>query len=131
MVQRGPTCVFSMEAHETIVMPDFTEDNGIPRYAIEDIDITLHSMAPPLFMQISEQVLTPRYKAIDKEMHENLEKTGFKLTWSRYPGGPEIGPLGLLTENLASGTSMFFYSLAVPFFLINSSPGRRHYLNDH
>jgi len=133
MIQRSATCVFSMNAHEAIAMANFVEEDGIPRYSLDDLDLAsgLHSMPPPFLMQMAEQRITALYKAIDKEMHENLEKAGFKLTWSLYPGGPEVGPVGLLVENLAAGTSMCLSSCTLEPLLTNFSPGRWHRPDDH
>jgi len=112
MIQRSATCVFSMEAHEAVAMKDYAEDNGSPRHSLEDVDLSLHSVPMPLLLEIAAQPvvgITARYKAYDKARNEELAKTGFNLTWSQYPGGPEIGPIGLLAENLASGTSKYLF----------------------
>lgn len=109
MVQRNGTCVVTPKAAELVGAPDYAEDSGIPRYALNDFDLFLNSIALPQLLQIAAQPevgITAKYKAIDKELLEGLEKAGYKLQYSIEPGGPEVGTVGFLYERAAAKTRM-------------------------
>jgi len=113
MIQRSPNCLVTSKAAEIIGAPDYAEDNGIPRYALNDYDLFLNSLALPQLMQVASQPevgITAKFKAIDKELLEGLKKAGYRLQYSIEPGGPEVGLLGFLYHRFAarSRTSMFF-----------------------
>jgi len=111
MVQRSGTCVVSNAANEKIGQPDYAEKDGVPLYAaIDDIDLSQHSLAFPLLLEIAADPVngpTALCKAFDREQLEKLEEVGFRLKWSLVPGGPEVGFLGYILEKFASGTSKF------------------------
>jgi len=102
--------VITEKSNEAMAHVDYVEDEGVPRYNVDDADLAHNSMPLPLLMEISAQPetgITAGYKRIDREILDGLAKAGFKLNWSLVPGGPEYGFVGILFQKAASGTRTF------------------------
>ncbi|KAJ6569844.1 FAD/NAD(P)-binding domain-containing protein [Mycena vulgaris] len=89
MVQRGATCtvLFAPTKH----------------MAREDGDLLNNSMPYALVLKLAAGGGTQRLKNLDKKLHDDLAKTGFKLTWELTPGGEQVGFPGFFFEVSASG----------------------------
>ncbi|KAJ7154020.1 FAD/NAD(P)-binding domain-containing protein [Mycena crocata] len=102
MVQRSATCVISFSTAEKSIFGNANSE----RVAIEDADFMTHSMPPALAVKLAVGGATQRLKQMDQKLHEDLAKTGFKLTWELTPGGGEVGLLGFFLERTASGSML-------------------------
>lgn len=108
MVQRSATCVISHSTiDKTIFNNPFSE-----RLAIEDVDFLNHSTPHALTIKLATGGATQRIKDLDKKLHDDLTKTGFKLTWELTPGGGEVGFLGFFFE--VSPRNIFGLRLTFP-----------------
>jgi hypothetical protein len=88
MVQRSATCVTSFDTADKIMF------SPTAHLATEDGDFMNNSMSPALALQFALGGGTQMVKAMDRELHEGLTKSGFKLTWEITPGGGEVGFAG-------------------------------------
>ena len=121
MIQRSGTCVITEKSNEAMAHSDYVEDEGVPRYNVDDADLAHNSMALPLLMEIAAQPETginAGYKRIDQEILDGLARVGFKLNWTLVPGGPEYGFIGILLQKAASGTRMLLRFWVIRFLTL-------------
>ncbi|KAJ7092874.1 FAD/NAD(P)-binding domain-containing protein [Mycena belliarum] len=98
MVQRSATCVVSARTADELM---FRPLEHLPS---EDSDFMSNATPPALTLKLAAGGGTQRMKALDKELHDNLAKAGFQLTWQLTPGGEEVGFPGMFLERAASGS---------------------------
>ncbi|KAJ6569875.1 FAD/NAD(P)-binding domain-containing protein [Mycena vulgaris] len=100
MVQRSATCVISAGTADKVL---FAPTKHMAR---EDGDLLNNSMPYALVLKLAAGGGTQRLKNLDKKLHDDLAKTGFKLTWELTPGGEQVGFPGFFFERTASGTML-------------------------
>ncbi|KAJ7073377.1 FAD/NAD(P)-binding domain-containing protein [Mycena belliarum] len=98
MVQRSATCVISAGTADELM---FRPAAHLPP---EEGDFMFNATPPALLLKLAVGGGTQRLKALDTDLHDNLAKAGFKLTWQLNPGEEEVGFLGLFFERTASGS---------------------------
>lgn len=74
IMQRGPTCVVSLEPSAAISYAVFAE--GRP---VEDVDLMIASIPYPVLIE-SYQHITRKTDRLDKDLLDGLKSVGFKLT---------------------------------------------------
>ena len=77
MLQRGPTCVISLEPGAAMVYKIYRE--GLP---IEDVDLMNAAMPYPM-LEDTYRFITRRAAELDKDLLEGLRKVGFKTYFGR------------------------------------------------
>jgi|SRR6267154_4043938 len=103
MAQRSATCVVaSSTAEKTHFKVPFPENTPI-----EELDFRTYSMPLAFLLQLMKSGGTQDMKMLDKELHDDLRKAEFGLTWEPSPGDGEVGLEGFLFNRAGSGTSAF------------------------
>ncbi|KAG2362611.1 FAD/NAD(P)-binding domain-containing protein [Suillus spraguei] len=85
LVQRSATCVASSTAMEQTRFKQ-TYPDGTP---IEELDFRSNSMPIAFSLQLVKSGGIQHMKMLDKELHDDLRKAGFNLTWETSPGSGE------------------------------------------
>ncbi|KAJ7631851.1 FAD/NAD(P)-binding domain-containing protein [Mycena polygramma] len=91
LVQRSPMCVL----RQTTLKQNITNIWPADR-PVEDSDFLMHGNPLNLTMRLCVDVITPRMKIKEKDLHDALREKGFLIGWGEELGRGPVGQLGLL-----------------------------------
>ncbi|KAJ7319091.1 FAD/NAD(P)-binding domain-containing protein [Mycena albidolilacea] len=91
IIQRSPMCVL----RQTTLRQNITNIWPVDR-PVEDSDFYMHGNPLNLTMRLCVDVITPRMKEREKDLHDALREKGFLVGWGEELGRGPVGQLGLL-----------------------------------